>query len=85
MAWHLAARTRQGSPARRPMTESEPMSALAAGFGPGLFVAAQIGPVSLLIMRSALRGSLRIGLAMAAAVTLVDLLWCRPAPPARAA
>ena len=55
------------------MTESEPMSARAAGFGLGLFVAAQIWPVSLLIVRSVLRGSLRIGLAMAAAVALVDL------------
>ncbi len=51
------------------------MSALAVGFGLGLFVAAQIGPVSLLIVRSVLRGSLRIGLAMAAAVALVDLLY----------
>jgi putative LysE/RhtB family amino acid efflux pump len=51
------------------------MSAFAVGFGLGLFVAAQIGPVSLLIVRSVLRGSLRIGLAMAAAVALVDLLY----------
>jgi putative LysE/RhtB family amino acid efflux pump len=43
------------------------------GFGLGLFVAAQIGPVSLLIVRSVLRGNFRIGLAMAAAVALVDL------------
>jgi putative LysE/RhtB family amino acid efflux pump len=51
------------------------MSAFAVGFGLGLFVAAQIGPVSLLIVRSVLRGSLRIGLAMAAAVAFVDLLY----------
>ena len=51
------------------------MSALAVGFGLGLFVAAQIGPVSLLLVRSVLRASLRIGLAMAAAVALVDLLY----------
>jgi putative LysE/RhtB family amino acid efflux pump len=57
------------------VTESAAMSALAIGFGLGLFVAAQIGPVSLLIVRSVLRGSLRIGLAMAAAVALVDLLY----------
>jgi putative LysE/RhtB family amino acid efflux pump len=43
------------------------------GFGLGLFVAAQIGPVSLLIVRSVVRGNFRIGLAMAAAVALVDL------------
>ena len=51
------------------------MSALLLGFGLGLFVAAQIGPVSLLIVRSVLRGTWRIGLAMAAAVALVDLLY----------
>ena len=49
------------------------MSALAVGFGLGLFVAAQIGPVSLLIVRSVVRGNFRIGVAMAAAVALVDL------------
>jgi putative LysE/RhtB family amino acid efflux pump len=51
------------------------VSAFAVGFGLGLFVAAQIGPVSLLIVRSVLRTSLWVGLAMAAAVTLVDLLY----------
>jgi putative LysE/RhtB family amino acid efflux pump len=43
------------------------------GYGLGLFVAAQIGPVSLLIVRSVVRGNFRIGFAMAAAVALVDL------------
>jgi threonine/homoserine/homoserine lactone efflux protein len=51
------------------------MSAFAVGLGLGLFVAAQIGPVSLLIVRTVLRGTLRVGLAMAAAVALVDLLY----------
>ena len=49
------------------------MSSLLVGYGLGLFVAAQIGPVSLLIVRSAVRGNFRIGFAMAAAVALVDL------------
>ena len=49
------------------------MSSLLVGFGLGLFVAAQIGPVSLLIVRSAVRGNFRIGFAMGAAVALVDL------------
>jgi putative LysE/RhtB family amino acid efflux pump len=49
------------------------MSSLGVGFGFGLFVAAQIGPVSLLIVRSVVRGNFRIGLAMGAAVALVDL------------
>src|SRR5919202_2611157 len=51
------------------------MSSFGVGFGLGLFVAAQIGPVSLLIVRSVLRGDFRIGLAMAAAVSLVDLTY----------
>jgi len=49
------------------------VSSLLVGFGLGLFVAAQIGPVSLLIVRSVVRGNFRIGLAMGAAVALVDL------------
>ena len=50
------------------------MSALVAAFGPGSSLPPD-GPPSLLIVRPALRGSLRIGPAMAAAVALVDLLW----------
>jgi putative LysE/RhtB family amino acid efflux pump len=48
-----------------------------AGVGLGVLLAAQIGPVTLLIVRSVLRGgrALLVGLAMAAAVTLVDLLY----------
>src|ERR671936_1216773 len=51
------------------------MPSLLVGFGLGLFVAAQIGPVSLLIVRSVVRGNFRVGLAMAAAVSLVDLMY----------
>ena len=51
------------------------MGSLLTGFGLGLFVAAQIGPVSLLIVRSVVRGNFQIGLAMAAAVALVDLTY----------
>src|SRR5919204_867679 len=54
---------------------SLPVSSLLVGFGLGLFVAAQIGPVSLLIVRSVVRGNFRVGLAMAAAVSLVDLMY----------
>jgi threonine/homoserine/homoserine lactone efflux protein len=48
-----------------------------AGFGLGVVVAAQIGPVTLLIVRSVLRGgrALAVGLAMAGAVALVDLAY----------
>lgn len=51
------------------------MSSLVVGFGLGLFVAAQIGPVSLLIVRSVVRGDFVIGMAMSAAVALVDLTY----------
>jgi putative LysE/RhtB family amino acid efflux pump len=51
------------------------MSALLVGFGLGVFVAAQIGPVSLLIVRSVLRGDFWIGVAMGTAVALVDLAY----------
>jgi threonine/homoserine/homoserine lactone efflux protein len=47
------------------------------GFGLGLFLAAQVGPVTLLIVRSVLRGgrAVAVGLAMAGAVALVDLVY----------
>ncbi len=47
------------------------------GFALGLLLAAQIGPVTLLIVRSVLRGgrAVAVGLAMAVGVTLVDLLY----------
>jgi putative LysE/RhtB family amino acid efflux pump len=48
-----------------------------SGYGLGLFLAAQVGPVTLLITRSVLRGgrALAVGLAMAAAVAGIDLLY----------
>ena len=49
------------------------MPSFLVGYGLGLFVAAQIGPVSLPIVRSVVRGNFRIGFAMASAVALVDL------------
>ncbi|MCU0257637.1 MAG: LysE family translocator [Solirubrobacteraceae bacterium] len=51
------------------------MHAFVLGLGLGALVAAQVGPVSLLVVRSVLRGSLAVGLAMAAAIGLVDLLY----------
>jgi threonine/homoserine/homoserine lactone efflux protein len=53
------------------------MSTLPAGFGLGLFLAAQVGPVTLLIVRTVLRGrrAIAVGLAMAGAVALVDVLY----------
>ncbi len=51
------------------------MSALLVGFGLGFFVGAQPGPVSLLCIRSVLRGALRAGIAIGAGAALVDLLY----------
>jgi putative LysE/RhtB family amino acid efflux pump len=49
----------------------------ATGLVIGLLVAAQVGPVTLLIVRTVLRGgrAVAVGLAMAAAVAIVDLLY----------
>lgn len=51
------------------------VTALAVGFGAGAFVAAQVGPVTLLLVRTVLRGAVLPGLALASAVALVDLLY----------
>jgi putative LysE/RhtB family amino acid efflux pump len=45
------------------------------GFGLGLFVGAQPGPVSLLCIRSVLRGALGSGIAIGAGAALIDLLY----------
>jgi putative LysE/RhtB family amino acid efflux pump len=45
------------------------------GFGLGFFVAAQIGPLSLFLIRSTLRSSLRVGLAIAAGIATIDTLY----------
>lgn len=51
------------------------MNALLVGFGLGFFVGAQPGPVSLLCIRSVLRGALRAGIAIGAGAALIDLLY----------
>jgi putative LysE/RhtB family amino acid efflux pump len=51
------------------------VSALAVGFGLGLFVGAQPGPVSLLCVRSVLRGAFATGVAIGAGAALIDLLY----------
>jgi putative LysE/RhtB family amino acid efflux pump len=51
------------------------MSAMGVGFGMGLFVAAQLGPMSLFLIRSVLRGSLRTGLAIGAGIAAIDTLY----------
>lgn len=47
------------------------------GFGLGFFLAAQVGPVTLLIVRSVLRGgrAVAVGVAMAGAVASIDLVY----------
>lgn len=53
------------------------MRPLLIGLGLGFFLAAQVGPVTLLIVRSVLRGgrAVVVGLAMAGAVAFIDLLY----------
>ena len=51
------------------------MHALLAGFGLGFLVALQLGPMSLLLIRSTLRGGWRVGLAIGAGVAVVDALY----------
>jgi putative LysE/RhtB family amino acid efflux pump len=51
------------------------MSALLVGYGLGFAVALQVGPLSLLAIRSTLRSGLRVGLAIGAAVAIVDTLY----------
>jgi putative LysE/RhtB family amino acid efflux pump len=51
------------------------VTALIIGFGLGFFVAAQLGPISLLAIRSTLRNGVAIGLAIGAGVAVVDTLY----------
>ena len=51
------------------------MAPLWIGFGLGFFVAAQLGPLSLFLIRSTLRGSLVTGLAIGGGIAVVDTLY----------
>lgn len=51
------------------------MHSLLVGFGLGFFVALQLGPMSLFLIRSTLRGGWAIGLAIGAGIALVDSLY----------
>jgi putative LysE/RhtB family amino acid efflux pump len=51
------------------------MRAAITGFGLGFVVAAQIGPLSLFLIRSTLRSSLRVGVAIAAGIAAIDTLY----------
>jgi len=45
------------------------------GFGLGFFVALQLGPMSLFLIRCTLRGSWRIGLAIGGGIATIDCLY----------
>jgi putative LysE/RhtB family amino acid efflux pump len=51
------------------------MHALTIGFGLGFLVALQLGPMSLLLVRSTLRGGWTVGLSIGAGIALVDALY----------
>jgi putative LysE/RhtB family amino acid efflux pump len=51
------------------------MTAFFLGVGLGAFVAAQVGPVSLLLIRSVLRHGTRVGLAIGGGAAFVDTLY----------
>jgi putative LysE/RhtB family amino acid efflux pump len=51
------------------------VNAAVIGFGLGFFVALQLGPMSLFLIRSTLRGGWRVGLAIGAGIACVDGLY----------
>jgi putative LysE/RhtB family amino acid efflux pump len=51
------------------------MHALTIGFGLGFLVAMQLGPMSLFLIRSTLRGGWAVGLSIGAGIALVDALY----------
>ena len=51
------------------------MSAAVIGFGLGFFVALQLGPMSLFLIRSTLRSGWRVGAAIGAGIAIVDGLY----------
>jgi putative LysE/RhtB family amino acid efflux pump len=51
------------------------MGAVGIGFGLGFLVALQLGPMSLFLIRSTLRGGLQVGLAIGSGIAVVDALY----------
>lgn len=51
------------------------MTPLAVGFGLGFAVAAQVGPVTLLTVRSVIRGGFAVGIAMGLGVACIDAAY----------
>ena len=60
------------------------MTALAVGFGLGFAVALQVGPVTLLTVRSVIRGGLRVGLPMGVGVAVIDAAYAAAGAAGRA-
>ena len=52
------------------------MHAIAVGFGLGFFVAIQVGPMSLFLIRSTLRRGWGTGLAIGAGIAAIDTAYC---------
>ena len=48
---------------------------MAIGFGLGFFVALQVGPMSLFLIRSTLRGGVQVGLAIGAGIAVIDAAY----------
>src|SRR4051794_37163358 len=51
------------------------MHSFVVGFGLGFFVALQLGPMSLFLIRSTLRGGWKVGLAIGSGIALVDAVY----------
>jgi putative LysE/RhtB family amino acid efflux pump len=51
------------------------MHALTIGFGLGFLVALQLGPMSLFLVRSTLRGGLSVGLAIGGGIAVIDAVY----------
>jgi len=51
------------------------MHAAAIGFGLGFFVALQLGPMSLFLIRSTLRSGWRVGIAIGCGIAVIDGLY----------
>jgi putative LysE/RhtB family amino acid efflux pump len=52
------------------------MHAVFVGFGLGFFVAIQVGPMSLFLIRSTLRRGWKTGLAIGAGIAVIDATYC---------
>ena len=57
------------------MRDNSGVHSLTVGFGLGFLVALQLGPMSLFLIRSTLRGGWAVGVAIGAGIAVVDLLY----------